>query len=391
MPESNVPRRILHSVPFFAPHFGGVADRCYQLTKVLAGQGHDITILTTDYQLSLPYAASLDPVKVVPVRSHGGRFRYCPAVKPWLEENIGCFDICHLMNHYSYINLAVADACRRRRIPYLFSAMGSMPVMHRSFLKKRLFNRLVGYRLILGATGLVAITRQEARQYLDYHPGIDPARVFVLPNAIDDTYDESVDPGAFYRRLGIPERFRLVLYVGRLDHIKGPDLLVQAFARVAQDFPEAALALVGPDFGARETVRRLIKTNGLGDRVFLCGPLYGGEKLEAYAAADILAVPSRRENMSIVALEAAVWKVPVVISETAGFPEVADSGAGRVVRPEIDDIARALLDLLLDEPGRRGMAENARRMVLDNYLWEKIGKRFDGLMGDLLDERTPVA
>ena len=325
--------KVLHTVPFLAPHFGGVVERCYHISKVLAGFGHQVTVLTSDYEFDREYAASLDKVEVIPFKGHLSRFCYCPTVKGYLAENVGRFNVCHLMNHYSYINVAAAAACRRNEIPYLYSAMGALPVMNRSQALKHMFNMIYGYRIINNAARLIAITDQEADQYMAYHPGVRQNRIAKIPNAIYDIYDETVDATAFRRRFQVADGHRLILFVGRLDKVKGPDILIRAFESVIRGLPEATLAFVGPDFGALAGMRALIDGLGLQGRVVLCGPLFGRDKMEAYAAADVLTVPSRQENMSFVALEAAAWKVPVIITDTSGFDEIGLSGAGLVVRP----------------------------------------------------------
>lgn len=374
---------ILHVTPFFSQYFGGVAERCYHFSRALADFGHNVTVATTDYGFDRKYASSLEHVDVIPFKACMGRFCVSSSAGKYLKDNIANFDICHLMNHYSYINVQAARTCLANDKPYLFSAMGAMPVVGRSRAIKKLFNVTMGGRLIANADRLVSITDIETRQYLAFDPAISPDRIVKIPNAIYDQYDPDVDEKAFRRRFNIPMDDRLILFVGRLHPIKGPDILIEGFSEYIKTDPQAVLAFVGPDYGSLNDMNELVRKFGLTDRIVICGPLYNEEKLEAYAAADVLVVPSRMENMSIVALEAAAWGTPVIISDQAGFDEIGQYGAGVVASPVAEDIKEALIQVFSDEEKMGSMRKKARELVINGYLWGKVGIRLENLISEV--------
>lgn len=119
-----------------------------------------------------------------------------------------------------------------------------------------------------------------------------------------------------------PESFRIndlalglgcvpyVLFLGRLNEIKGPDLLLDAFCRIADRCAEIHLVLAGPDGRMLQRLRAKSKALGIAARVHFAGYLGGRSKVAALRGASLLAIPSRREAMSIVVLEAGVCGCP---------------------------------------------------------------------------------
>ncbi len=128
-------------------------------------------------------------------------------------------------------------------------------------------------------------------------------------------------------------------FIGRKHPMKRLDLTIESFALVAQRLPSAHLAIVGPDGGVEAELRRpLIDRLGIADQVHLIGLLEGERLGTVYSAANLLVMLSQRENFGMAAAEALAFGVPVLLSEDVGLAiEVAAAGAGRVVRPNIDE------------------------------------------------------
>ncbi|HEX3778676.1 MAG TPA: glycosyltransferase family 4 protein [Pseudonocardiaceae bacterium] len=147
-----------------------------------------------------------------------------------------------------------------------------------------------------------------------------------------------------------------VLFVGRLEPVKGVRVLISAFARIADRHPEAGLTLVG-DGEQRAELERQVAGAGLAGRVRFAGWLDGGQLAAAYAGADLLAIPSVwPENFPTVALEALGAGRAVVASRVGGIPELVEDGHnGMLVTPNDDASLADALDRLLRDPTR--MAE----------------------------------
>lgn len=212
-------------------------------------------------------------------------------------------------------------------------------------------------RVVLRAAAGVVVTSEWTRRQVLRRFAIQPRRVHVARPGVDPA---RVAPGdAAGRRL---------LCVGPVAPHKGQDLLVQALAGVAEQDWECVL--VGPldrDPGFVEQLRTRIVHLGLADRIGLAGTLTGAALDGAYAAADLLVVPSRSETYGMVVTEGLAHGLPVVATSAGGLPEAlgfADDGnrPGRLVAPEDPAaLGAALAQWLRDGEHRRQLRASALR------------------------------
>ncbi len=191
------------------------------------------------------------------------------------------------------------------------------------------------------------------------------------------------DDAGFRRRHGLGDA-PFVLFVGRLNRIKGSDLLLEAFGRAKDELPEYNLVFAGPDEGLLAGLRRAAAGYGVEDRVRFVGYLGGEEKSRAYHAADVLVVPSRQEAMSLVALEAGAAGTPVLLTDRCGFDEVERAGGGRVVPASVEGLREGLVEMLRGPGGLRSMGANLRRLVEGRYTWDAAAESYLDLYGQIL-------
>jgi D-inositol-3-phosphate glycosyltransferase len=252
-------------------------------------------------------------------------------------------------------------------------------------------------RVIEEADRLVAATPAEAAQLVGLYRA-DPERIRVIP--------PGVDHGLFYPRQRAEARerlhlvgIRLLLFVGRLQAHKGPDLAVRALAEAIARDPAATgdvvLAIVGGPSGSGHgaEVARLMDLAaalGVGDRVMLFPPQPQSRLADFYAAADVVLVPSRSESFGLVALEAQACGTPVVAAAVGGLRYVvADGATGFLVEGhDPADHADRVLALLAD-PGlaRRMGAAAAERSF--RFSWDATAAEVVSVYRELLG--APVA
>jgi glycosyltransferase involved in cell wall biosynthesis len=163
-----------------------------------------------------------------------------------------------------------------------------------------------------------------------------------------------------------------VLFLSRLHYKKGLDFLADAFALVAQEFPEAQLVVAGPDGGAKSDFESQVRRLRLQDKVHLVGPIYGPEKLAALVDCDCFCLPSRQEGFSLAVTEAMACGAPVVISTSCHFPEVRQSGAGIVSELNAPEIAVGIKTILGDSKAASLMGRAGRELVLSRYTWPSV-------------------
>lgn len=346
---------------------GGVAARTLLVNRALADRGIRCTI-ATGHDGQAPTPEQLRDISVVRLPVLGGRFRVPTGNFTGLNRAVRDADVILLMNHWTALNVLGFRASRRERRPYAISPCGALPLFGRSRMLKRAYNALVGRRLVAGAAGYIAITRDEIEQFVPY--GVERAAVTVIPNGIAAPPDPP-DDRAFRARHGLG-RSRIVLFLGRLTAIKGPDLLLAAFAGCAAKFPDWRLVMAGADGGDLAALRRAAEDRGISSRVHFTGFLDEQAKPQALAAADLVAIPSRSEAMSIVVLEAAAAGRAVLVTDRCGVPEVAEACAGWIVPATVAGLAGGLDGALANPADLRARGDAWRRFALDRFSWQRI-------------------
>ena len=371
---------VLHVINAYSPVFGcGPADRCQKMAKYLVSRGHRVTIFTTNHSWDPDFASSTPEVEVVGFPYLAGRFCYSPSMKELLARRIREFDVVHLMNHWTYQNIIAYETARKARVPYLFSAMGALPIVYRSIQIKKIYNFLYGTRVIRNAKALIGITKTECKDYTRFK--VNESLIHWLPNAIDvDEYTKTVTKDAFKNSFGIPLEKKIVLFLGRLSHIKGPDILLNGFINERTHLKDAVLVFVGPDYDMEFELRKKTSQAGMNDAVFFCGPLTGEMKRAAYSEASIFVVPSRQENMSIVAVESCASGTPVIITDACDFEEIGAFGAGQVVSVDSNSIIKGVIELLSDPVGLKEAGIKAKDMVDKLFTWDRIGSELEKLL-----------
>jgi glycosyltransferase involved in cell wall biosynthesis len=359
---------------------GGCAERTFQLSRAFAAESMTTTVLTLDVGLTDARRAALKDIELITLPSVNRRFlvprfRFSDFVAAARRA-----DVVHIMGHWTPINAIANRAARRAGTPHVVNPAGALPIDGRSTILKRVFNALVGSSLIRNAAGHVAITAAERPQFGDY--GVPLERVTVIPNGVEPTEFAQHDVANFRLRHELGDA-PLVLFMGRLNPIKGPDLLLDAFSRLSAGLAHYRLVFAGPDEGMEDAMRVFAAAHGLTNRVQFVGTLSGTQKAAAYHAADLLVVPSRREAMSIVALEGGACGKPALITDQCGFDELEDFGGGRVVAASAPALASVLDELLSQPPLMRAMGQKLEAQVRSRYTWKAAALRYRDLFASV--------
>jgi len=354
---------------------GGTATRTIQIAKSIQNDfGGESIILSTDQGLDKTCKNNYNDIKTVLLPCLNERF-YVPYFS-WnkLKELIENVDIIHLMSHWTLINAVVYLLAKKLDKPYTFCPAGTLHIFGRSAFLKKIYNFFIGRSLIRNASMCIAITNLERRDFLKFNVKED--LICVIPNGIDhNVFFPNLEASiTFKKRFGL-QKFSYVLFMGRLNLIKGPDILLKAFIKLSVDFPTLHLVFAGPDEGLGEKLKEMIKKESLGNRVHLIGYIGGYDKIGAYTGAKILVVPSRREAMSIVALEAGACGTPVILTSECGFDEVKEAGC-MVVPPLVDELYNGMHSMLSSSANLRKLGNNFRNLILNRYKWKKAAERY---------------
>jgi D-inositol-3-phosphate glycosyltransferase len=225
--------------------------------------------------------------------------------------------------------------------------------------------RIVGEEQVVAeADRLVASTRSEADQLVT-HYAADPGRIDVVPPGVDL---QAFRPGPANRAaLGIPDGARVLLFVGRLQPLKAPDVLLRAAARMLDADPQLKLhvVVVGAPSGTDPNWLPGL-AGALGIPVTFVPPVGRPELADYYRAADLTVVPSYNESFGLVALESLACGTPVVAAAVGGLP-TAVNGAGVLVEGHDPDGWAAALAHTLRQPPDPDQA----RAQAQQFSWDR--------------------
>lgn len=384
-PESGGLRRVLLvNMSMDRVTGGGTAERTRQLARHLVRAGRGCTLVTIAGRGEGGAGAEdLPGVERVVMRPLNRRF-HLPLMRPAaLLRAVRGADLVHLMNHWTLLNAVVFAVARRMGKPVVVCPAGALRIFGRSRRLKRIYARLVGDRMIRRADGVILVSENE-RMHFDSRSR--PRSVRLIPNGVDP--DEFRDSGRnrFRRHFGLPADAPLVLFVGRLSPIKGPDLLVEAFLRTADRLEGWHLVLAGPDEGLAAALSAACRNRPAGDRVHRVGYVGGALKAEAYRAARFLAVPSRQEAMSIVAVEAGAAGTPVLLTDVCGLDDAVRAGGGMAVPATVPALADGLLAMARADLEAMGRAWQDH--VLARFGWDAVVARHIDYFDRLVAQRA---
>jgi glycosyltransferase involved in cell wall biosynthesis len=182
----------------------------------------------------------------------------------------------------------------------------------------------------------------------------------------------------------------ILLFIGALAPLKGPDFLLEAFAQTSETFPDVCLLLIGPDRGMRAQLAARARTLGIGERVHFRASIDEPLRREAYLRAAALVVPSRSDVMPFAVLEAGAAGVPVLATNACNCDALEQIGGGLVVAPNSAALAEGLSQMLGDREARGRMGERLRAFVLERYRWlDGDAETVVGLPIDIVSPHLP--
>lgn len=357
---------------------GGTAERTFQMSMQLVRNGIDCSILTMEAARSAD--RKLENGEIITIPSLSRRFPFPRCTLGRMERIVAEHDVIHLMGHWTVLNAMVYLAARKLNKPYVFCPAGALPIFGRSVILKKIYNQVIGKRIAQDANRCIAITEAEKQQFIEY--GVKQEKIDVIPNAVNEADFTVLDDTGFRSKFGLANR-QIILFFGRLNLIKGPDLLVDAFCQVMNEFPDYDLVFAGPDDGMLPQLKAAVTSNRADKRVHFLGYLGGADKSNAFHAAKILAIPSRQEAMSIVVLEAGICGTPALFTDQCGLNAMAEAGCGWIAPATIDGLKEGLVFALSDESRIRSTGIKARDYVAANFSWSAVVEKYRQLYENL--------
>ena len=243
-------------------------------------------------------------------------------------------------------------------------------------------------RIARAADRVLVLTCGEAR-LLHRSYGLSGSALTVVPAGVDLA---RFSPSPAPRRPGPPR----LLFVGRLQPLKGPDVAVRTLAEVVRSVPDATLRIIGGTSGATggdtspQGLRALAAELGVADALTIEPALDQDTLVERYRDADVVLVPSRNETFGLVALEAQACGRPVVAADVPGLEAVVGDGGTLVAGHAPQDHADAVLRYLT-EPGAASTAGSAGVRAARGASWDRTVERLLAVYAEMVGSRQTVA
>ena len=401
--------------PLGSQDAGGMNLYVRELARHLARQGRTVDIYTRrtdpatpDVTVDVPgvNVIAVDAGPAAPVAKwdlYGLTGEFADSMLAHMLRNGFRYDVLHA--HYWLSGCVAARLRDELGIPFVqmfhttaFHKNAASDATHR---EPELRERAEAW-LIDHADALIAGNPDE-RADLEQRRGTRDGMVCMVPLGVDLERFQPGDMAGARRDMGLPQNGVLALFVGRIDPIKGIDVLTEALTRTTEGWgdatPSPKLVLVGGELdeagsplGDLRDVQAVARRLGIAGNILFLGSRSQEDLATLYQAVDVVVVPSRYESFGLVAIEAMASGTPVIASRAGGLPySVRDGIAGLLVPP---GNAVALTDALLDlsrHPERRAeLASNARREA-GRFSWDTVATAMAGVYRSLASRSaTPI-
>jgi D-inositol-3-phosphate glycosyltransferase len=410
------PRRIatisLHTSPLDQPgtgDAGGLNVYVVEVSKRLAESGIEVEIFTRAVCRDTPPTVELAPGVLVR-NVVAGPFeeldknalpgQICPFTFGVLRTEAayapGRYDLLHA--HYWLSGQVAAVAAERWGVPLVQSmhTLGKVKNLALAFGDcAEPTARIRGEgEVVAAADRLVANTAEEARQLIELY-GADPWRVETVNPGVDLSVFRPASRSSSRRRLGLPADAVVLAFAGRIQPLKGPDVVLRAAASLLRLRPSLADRLVvvivggpsGSEVGAPGRLEALASSLGISSAVRFEAPCPQSELADWYRAADLVLVPSHSESFGLVALEAQACGTPVVAAAVGGLrTAVRDSVSGVLVDGHDPEVWARVLSDLLSSPGRLAALARGAREHAAAFNWPATAERLVGVYTGAMNE-----
>ena len=369
--------------------------------RILKYKGYDFVVYackaTSPNKISeLPSMESIEgiPVKRYKVFFHIGGYYITPTM--FLDLMRNDFDIIHAHCARSFQFDLAALVSRFKKTPLIVTAHGTLA----SYIKEMSPNPILRYLNVLHnsilrmslnqATICTALSELEENQYRHIFK-VPQNKIKIIPNGINlSLYFKPAPKGIFKEKYGVKDS-QLILYLGRINKVKGIEFLIKSFAFLVNNlkYDEAVLVLAGPDDGYLQQARYLSRSLGIEEKVVFTGFLSEFDKVCAYADSTVVVHPEAFNVTLIAPLEAAATGKTVILARGNYLGKVAEEmGFGFSVQyGDTESMAHLLHKVLHENSVTAEMGRKGREFVLKNLSWTNIAEEYEKIYLKALKSR----
>ncbi|GAB4213791.1 MAG: glycosyltransferase [Synechococcales cyanobacterium] len=356
--------RILQLITSMDPAAGGTVEVIRQMAPVLIAMGHTTEVACLDAPGS-PWINTY-PFPIHAVDRGWTGYRFSRRWIPWLREQATNFDVVIIHGVWQFTSYGGWLALRSLGIPYYLYTHGMLdPWFERTYplkhIKKVIYWWLTEQYVFRDAQAVLFTCEQEKLLARNAFLPYICREVVVNLGTTAPSGDPDQQRQVFAQHFPQLQGRRFILFMGRIYIKKGCDLLIQAFAQVAQRDPDLHLVMAGPDqVGWVKTLQAMADSLHVGSRVTFTGLLQDDVKWGAFHSADVFALPSHQENFGFVVVEALACGVPVLISNQVNiWEEIVQDQAGWAAPDTVEGTVSLLQHWLELSPEARQKAREA--------------------------------
>jgi len=371
--------KIAHVNMFYVPTFGGVEQVMYELAQRQINEGHEVHVFCCDSDKNKRLRKKHEIIEGVHIHRLPYWFRLSLNTFIWpslLWRFKGKFDIVHThVSGHDYIlftgllsKIKGFKHVHTTHCPWTDSSFRP-PLLRPFLILNDLFANKISFKYV---DKVISITPWELKTLHKFIKNKD--KITVIPNGTDKILFKKIKNNRFKKKNNIKEKF-LVLFFGRLNPTKGPEMLAKAAISITKKRNDIAFVWVGPDEGKAKEVQKLIKPH---KNMQYLGPIRGKENIaEMYQAADVYALPSYREGLPLTLFEAMASGLPIAASPVNGIPyEMKEPENGFFSNyGDLKKLEQNILKLIDDPKLRKQISENNFKKSLD-FSWDNINKRY---------------
>ncbi len=396
--------KVLFVTGYYKPayEFGGPVVDTAAICEHLVELGVDVTVFTTNAGgrtvLDVPVGqlVKVEGVDVwyFPLRFNGLGYFYANGLASQIRDQALNFNIIYTDALWGYASIPVYYASKLAVKPYVVKLHGQLEPwsLQQKSLKKKTYLNIWGKRLLNSANGLICSDYQELEELEDLNLK-SPA--FVIPNGVNIEEFRSLPTHELFRsQFNIPSDALVILFLGRLHPKKRPDLAIQVLSMMPESLKNCHLIIAGPD--QEQMVTHLsIYAQELDclERVHFTGMLDRKEVLAAFAASDLMIMPSEplSENFGISALEALAAGVPILVSDGVPIGRWATwAEAGRMVSCNAQALSQAACELLADPSALKDMGERGKVLAQEKFDIRGITRQLKDQFQAIIETGKPL-
>lgn len=350
---------------------GGTSKFVYEMAKCQLNRGDQVKILSTNVagHADYPVPEGVELIKFEPNATTRLIPLYSKDLRDYVREHQDEIDVFHLHCLWNYGELLMhRENLHHKTVVTIHGSLHEYTFGGLAYYKRLGFSKWF-QKDFLKKIKVIHVNHKGEEEDVKRYLGYIPDQTEIIPNGMD---------GSLFYDVSAKKRARKnLLYMGRLHHKKGFDILMPAIKLVAKKHPDVKLLIAGPDEGMLTFIQNYIRDNQLENNVDILGTVMGEEKENLLKNSGIFVLPTHSEGFSLAVMEALLYGLPLVVSDQTGLsPMLENYEAAVVTNLNAENYAAALIKVLEDDRLFEQLPKNGKKLIDEKLDQSIICKEF---------------